>query len=75
MLTRNLLPTVGVSDTRGGVPHDREGVSNTHVYRGTSLIKNITPYDPTVGQRLGPYAGPRGVALSYEQGTPVGCGC
>ena len=27
--------------------------------------------DPTVGLCLGPYAGPRRVALSYERGTPV----
>ena len=38
---------------------------------GTSLIRNITPQDPTVGPCLGPYAGHRGVALSYERGAPV----
>ena len=27
--------------------------------------------DPTVGQCLGPYGGPRGVAFSYERGTPA----
>ena len=30
--------------------------------------------DPTVGLCLGPYDSPRGVAFSYERGTPVGIG-
>ena len=29
------------------------------------------PYDPTVGLCLGPYCGPRGGAICYEQGTTV----
>ena len=29
------------------------------------------PLDPTVGLRLGPYGGPRGVGVSYERGTRV----
>ena len=48
------------------------GFTTSH-YRGTSLIrKNAPPYDPTVGLCLGPYGGPRGVAVSYKRGTPVG---
>jgi hypothetical protein len=33
--------------------------------------ENAFPEDPTVGLCLGPYAGPRGRAFSYERGTPV----
>ena len=41
-------------------------------YRGTSLIRNRTPLEgPAVGPCLGPYGGPRGVAFSYERGTPA----
>ena len=34
--------------------------------------ETATPEDPTVGLCLGPRDGPKGVAVSYEQGTPVG---
>ena len=34
-------------------------------------LKNSTPWDTTVGPRLGSYGGPRGWAFSYERGTPV----
>ena len=40
-------------------------------YRGTSLIRNHPPYDPTVGLFLGSYDGPRVVGVSYERGDPV----
>ena len=39
--------------------------------RGTSLKTNAPPSDPTVGLCLGSLGGPRGVGVSYEQGTPV----
>ena len=44
------------------------------MYRGTSLT-NRPPSDPTVGLCLRPYGGPRGEAVSYERGTPVGAAC
>jgi len=40
-------------------------------YRGTSLIRNTPPYDPTVALCLGTYGDLRGVGVSYERGTPV----
>ena len=35
-------------------------------YRGTSLIRNNPPVDPTVARCLGTYGGPRGLDVSYE---------
>ena len=40
-------------------------------YRGTSLIRERSPQDPTVALCLGPYGGPRDSAFSYERGNPV----
>ena len=37
-------------------------------------MSNRPPYDPAVGLCLGLYGGPMGLAVSYEQGTPVGGG-
>ena len=39
-------------------------------YRGTSLIKNAFPQDPTVGLCIGPYDSPGGGSFSHERGTP-----
>ena len=41
-------------------------------YRGTSLVRKPLPLRPSVGLCLGPYGDPRGGAVSYERGTPVG---
>ena len=46
--------------------------ASLRVYRVSSLTRNCFHQDPTVGSCLGPYGGPRGVQVSYEQGTPVG---
>ena len=41
-------------------------------YRGTSLIRNASPQDPTVGLCVWPYGGPSGGgAFYYERGGPV----
>jgi hypothetical protein len=42
------------------------------LYRGTSLIRNRSPQDPTVGLCLGPYGFPIGGTVAYERGTPEG---
>ena len=49
----------------------RFGRTQTHDYRGTSLVKTPPSQDPTVGLYLGSYGGPRRGAVSYERGTPV----
>ena len=54
-----------------GVSHQAGGPIPPVAYRGTSPIRNCPPQDPTVGICLGPYAGPRGILLSCERGTPV----
>jgi len=41
------------------------------IYSGASIIRNCLLLDPAVGLCLGPYGGPRGVAVSYQRGTPV----
>ena len=38
---------------------------------GTSLIRPPPSWDPTGALCLGTYGDPRGVAVSYERGTPV----
>ena len=39
--------------------------------QGYLAHKKTHPKDPTAGLCLGAYGGPRGVAVSYERGTPV----
>ena len=41
------------------------------VYRGTSLIRKRPPLGTYCSICLGPYGGPRGVAVSYERVTLV----
>jgi len=43
-------------------------------YRGTSLIRKPLPLGPYSRAILGPYGGPRGVAISYEPCNPVCAG-
>ena len=40
-------------------------------YRGTSLIRNLPHLGPYSRPMPGPLGGPKGVAVSYERGTPV----
>ena len=40
-------------------------------YRGTSLIRNTPPSDPTVALCIGTSGDPRGVGVLYERGVPV----
>ena len=44
-------------------------------YRGTSLIRNQPPQDPSEGLCLKPYGNPRGMGVSYERGVPVHALC
>ena len=41
------------------------------MYRGTSLIRETPPWDPTVALCLGTSGDPRVMGVSYERGTPV----
>ena len=50
----------------------KESLAGSAVYRGALLIRNTPPVGPTVALCLGTYGDPRGVSVSYEQGTPVG---
>ena len=49
----------------------RGGSSPRGRYRGTPLIRNRPPYDPTVVLFLWTYDSPRGGGGSHERGTPV----
>ena len=47
------------------------GSSPGTYYRGTSLIRTPTQWDPEVALCLGTYGDPMGVGVSYERGTPA----
>ena len=64
-LTRGMVQDES-GDALGACGRSFPGVSEGCGYRGTSLIGTTPPYDPTVEPCLGPYGGPRGVAVSSE---------
>ena len=56
---------------RPGVCHIMPGhLCNQATYRATSLKKNATPQDPTVGMCLGSHEGPRGVGVFLSARFP-----
>ena len=47
------------------------GMVHPEPYRGTSLIRNSAPEDPTVALRLGPYGGPSGGGRFLMSDVPL----
>ena len=71
-LIEHVKAAANVAVSAGRQPFRSMRVFELPTYRGTTLIRNNPPEDPTEALCLGTYGDPMEVGVSYERGNPVG---